>query len=276
MKATLCITWDVLVEATSRKWVLALAIGITLVLGVFAAFLKLDVVDGALAASHLFGDLLSNEIRSVDVALRPVFSVISVVLFWAGTVLGVLITADFAPSLLAPGRVEHLLSQPVRRADVVLGLWLGVMVLSLAANFYGALGVVLILGVKTGYFTAAPLLASLAGCLCFGAVYATMLTAALFVRSAALSAVVGGLVCAAGIVASQRQVIAAALEPGLVRILFNAVSSVWPRIVDASLLAAGLAGGEEAGGLAQVLLGHALFAAAMLLVGLWWFEGKDL
>ena len=57
----------------SRKWFLALGIGITLVLGSLASTLRMDVVDGALAATRLFGKPLHADIRSVDVALRPVF-----------------------------------------------------------------------------------------------------------------------------------------------------------------------------------------------------------
>ncbi|MCU0661525.1 MAG: hypothetical protein MUC50_04260 [Myxococcota bacterium] len=276
MRATLCVAWDVLLEARQRKWVLALAVGITLVFGLFGAFLRLDVVDGALAASRMFGGLLSDEIQPVDVALRPVFGIVSMVMFWLGMLLGILVTADFAPALLAPGRIEHLLSLPVRRIEVVVGLWLGVMGLVVAASLYGGLGVVLIFGVKTGYFTMAPLLASLAGCLCFAAVYSAMLAAALFVRSVSLSAVAGGLVCIAGIVSSQKEAISAAFDPGIARTLFFLGASLWPRILDASLVSAGFAGQADAAGLGRLLAGHGLFAAAMLFLGVWRFEGRDL
>ena len=91
--------------------------------------LRLEVVDGALAASRLFGGAVGGGIQAVDVALRPLFTGVAYVVFYAGLAFGVLACADFAPTLLAPGRIEHLLSLPVRRAELVVGTFLGVLAL---------------------------------------------------------------------------------------------------------------------------------------------------
>ena len=93
--------------------------------------LRLEVVDGALAATRLFGQPLVHDIQSADVALRPVFLAASQLVFWGGLAFGVLSCADFAPALLSPGRIEHLLSLPVRRWELLAGTFLGVLVLAL-------------------------------------------------------------------------------------------------------------------------------------------------
>ena len=73
MIATLNIARDLLREAASRKWFLVLGVAITLVLATVGLSLEMDVVDGALAGTRLFGELIDENIRSADVALRPVF-----------------------------------------------------------------------------------------------------------------------------------------------------------------------------------------------------------
>lgn len=68
--------------------------------------LRLEVVDGALAATRLFGKTVNSDIRSVDVALRYVYRGAAYVLFYGGLAFGIVACADFGLSLLAPGRIN--------------------------------------------------------------------------------------------------------------------------------------------------------------------------
>jgi Cu-processing system permease protein len=60
-------------------------------------------------------------------------------------VFGILSCSDFAPAMLTPGRIEQLLSLPVRRWELLVGTVLGVMALALGAALYGAGGLALLL-----------------------------------------------------------------------------------------------------------------------------------
>src|SRR5262245_10628356 len=191
MRAVLTIAMDLFREAASRRWFLALGLGITILLCVLGLTLRMDVVDGALAATRLFGKVVHTDIRSIDVALRPVFRAAAYVIFYGGLGFGILACADFAPSLLAPGRIEHLLSLPVPRWVLLAGTILGVLGLSLIFALYGAGGFTLLFAVKTGVVTGRPVLAALLASVTFTAIYGGMLAASLFVRSAALSAATG-------------------------------------------------------------------------------------
>ncbi|MGZ3458232.1 MAG: hypothetical protein ACXU86_06945, partial [Archangium sp.] len=73
MRGVLGIAAYVLREAASRKFILAFLLGVTAVLVTLALSLRIEVVDGALAASRLFGEVMDTDIRAVDVALKPVF-----------------------------------------------------------------------------------------------------------------------------------------------------------------------------------------------------------
>lgn len=270
------VAMDILREAVARRWFIAFALALTLVNAGVLLGLRMDVVDGALAATRLFGSHLGHDIRAADVVLRHVFEVATYLAFYGGLGFGVLACSDFGPELLAPGRIEHLLSLPVRRVELLTGTFLGVMSLCLLGTAYGAGGFFLILCAKSGVWTWQPFVAMFLSASAFFAIYAAMLAAAVFVRSAALSAAVGGVVCAAGALAAQRDSVEALLEPGLGRDLVLALLAPLPRISELANVAAAIAVGEPAGaGAWRLVLGAMLFGLATLAVGAWRLEGKD-
>ena len=274
---TFAIALDLLHEAASRRWFLALGVAITLVLCVTGLALRIEVVDGALAATRFFGKVMRTDIQAADVALRPVFQATSYLVFYGGLAFGILACADFAPSLLAPGRIEHLLSLPVQRWELLAGTFLGVLALATIGAVYGAGGLTLILGVKTGVWTARPVLSALIAGVTFAALYGAMLTTALFVRSAALSAAVGAFLFGAGIVAGYRGNIDAAFEPGVARALFRGATLLLPRVSTLADAAAQIAASTplDRVSFGAELAGVAVFGLAALAFGIWRFEQQD-
>lgn len=274
---TLGVAADLLREAAARKWFLGLGIGITFVLVLLGFSLRLDVVDGAIAASRLFGRVLNNDMRSADVALRPVFAAVTGLIFFGGSVFGVLACADFAPSLLSPGRIEHLLSLPIRRWQLVVGTFLGVEALTLMGALYGSGGVALVLGFKTGVWTLMPVISALLATTAFSSIYAAMLASAFFIRSAATGGALGSILMVLGTVASFRADILPAFEAGWAREGFRAVTLLLPRVASIGRAAVQSAYGEtvDMNALGSQLVGLVVFAAASLAVAVWRFEGKD-
>jgi hypothetical protein len=269
---------DVLREAIARRWVLAILAGVTAALTIVALGLRLDVVDGALAASRFFGRASAHRtMQAADVALRPLFEGAAALAFWGPAVGGVLACADFAPRLLAPGRIEHLLALPIRRVDLLAGTFLGVLALVLAGGAYGAGGLTAILWLKTGVFNPGPLAAGALAVVGFAAIYAPMLLAAVLTRSAALAALAGAVTLAVGVVASYREAAGPLLAPGLAREAVLAILSVFPRlatlggagidVASATPIAWGRVGATAAGALA--------FAGAVLALAAARFERKD-
>ena len=276
MRTVAYVALDILREASARRWFLAFAGALTLIHLGLCLGLRLDVVDGALAATRLFGNALGHDIRAADVVLRNVFEAATYTAFYAGLGFGVLACSDFGPELLAPGRIEHLLSLPVRRVELLLGTFVGVLLLCLAGTTYGAGGFFLILCAKSGVWTLRPFLAVYLASVAFFALYACMLSAAVFVRSASLSAAAGGVVFFAGILAAKRDSIAAVIEAGLGRQVFLALSAPLPRVAELGQAAAAIAVGEPApDALGRWLLGTLTFGLASLALGAWRLEGKD-
>ncbi len=275
---TLFVALDVLREAASRRWLLALFALIAALLVAVGLSLEMRVVDGALAAVRLFGEEQpSVEVQSVEVALRPLFRGASFFIFYGGLFFGALVTADFAPSLLAPGRIEHLLSLPVRRSSLLLGTYLGVVVIAATAFLFAAGGFVVVLGVKTDAYVVELIYAGLLGALTFAALYGAMLTSAVFVRSAAASAFIGLMLFVAGVVASFRYQISPSFSSDLARRVFEAVSMVVPPVATVGNLAMEIAASApvDTGGLASRMAGMVIFGAAMVALGIWRFERMD-
>jgi len=278
MTPVLAIAMDLWREAASRRWFLVLGFGLTAFLLAMASSLEIEVVDGALAATRLFGDaVFGTDIRAADVALRPVFLAAAYVIFYGGLVFGVLSTADFAPSLLSPGRIEHLLSMPIARWQIVGGTFFGVVGIALLGALYASGGFTLILGVKTGVWTGRLVVASLLAVLCFASVYGGMLSAAMFARSAAVSGMVGLGLIVAGVVAGNRLTLAPAFEAGASRAIFEAITAVLPPLSTVADLAAGLAGTQDVdpSTLVRRLAGVLVFGAALGMIGVWRFETRD-
>jgi Cu-processing system permease protein len=277
MRNALCVARDILGEAASRRWFLALGLVITAGLVFLAFALRMDVVDGALAATRFFGSSMHTDIQSADVAMRPVFKAVAWVVFYGGLLFGILACADFGPSLLSPGRIEHLLSLPVRRWELLLGTFLGVVALGAIGSLYGAGGVCLLLGVKSGVWTARPIAAALIASVAFAGIYGPMLTSALFARSPALSAATGVLLYVLGIVAGYRVELADLFGEGVGRALFEALTVPLPHLKQLADLSVEIAGSAkiDAGSLLRSLLGITLFGLASLVVGMWRFEAKD-
>lgn len=278
MNGTLAIARDLIREAASRRWFIALAGAITLFLGSVTVGLNMEVVDGALAATRFFGEYVQADVQAADVALRPIFQATSYVIFYGGIAFGIVACSDFGPSLLAPGRIEHLLSLPIRRASLLAGTMLGVWLVIACGAMYGALGVMVILGLKTGVWTPELLLCGALASVTFIAIYGVMLMAAVFVRSAAISASVGLAVFVAGIISGYRESVGPLFsEEGVWRSLFRASTTFMPPISSIADAAAAFAASHtvDVAVLSRQLAGTAIYGVAALAIAIWKIEQVD-
>lgn len=277
MRQLLAVAMDLLREARARKWVLGLFGGVTLLLLVLAFALKLEVVDGAIAGSRLFGALLFDDVVDASAAMRPVLMASAWVLFYVGALFLSVACSDFASELLSPGRIEHLLSLPVARWQLLFGTYLGVLLLTAGAALYGAAGVTVLFGFKIGVWTFSLLQGALLGIAGFAALYAAMVLATFVVRSAAFAAAAGIVTLVLGIVSSLREDIAPSIDEGFGRTLFVWAMKPIPRLAMLATQGAHLAGGKDfdAGLTLRITGGCLVFAAALLVLAWFRFEKKD-
>src|SRR3989442_11075444 len=152
---TIGVTWalvrDTFREAFARKIFWGFFGCSTAIILFFIFLMKIDVVEGALATISLFG----KESHATDVTslVRGVHGSLVAFLYGFGLFLAVFASAGLIPTIFEPGRIELLLSKPVRRYHILFGRYLG-NVLVIALNMlYLVLAVWLILGIKTDIWT---------------------------------------------------------------------------------------------------------------------------
>jgi ABC-type transport system involved in multi-copper enzyme maturation permease subunit len=197
-------TWAIVVdtfrEAMARKIIWGFFGCSTALILFFLLLVKIDVVQGALATMSLFGK--TGPAQDISKMVPAVHAVISNLLYGFGMILAILASAGLIPSVFEPGRIELLLSKPVSRTHLLLGRYLGNLLVIAANIFYPVIAVWLIFGIKTGVWTPGFLYSSILTVFMFGvylsvivlvgvqwesAVVATMITFALIVISIILN-----------------------------------------------------------------------------------------
>ncbi len=273
---------DVLREAFARKLMIGLFAFIVggLLLLLFA--LDLEVVEGTLAAGRLFGMEMENAIIPIDVAMKQIFGFLAYAFFYFGMLFGVVATAGVAADMLQPGRVEWLLSLPVRRTELVVGTYLGVLGIALIATSVAVGGTTLILWGKTGYVTFAPLWSAVSACIAFSALYGLMLLATTLVRSMVLAAGAGLILLFFGVITSNRVRFLEVIKPGFFRDTTEILITPRPRFHRLASAAAEAANGGEyfgdglvAGGTGMIVLATLGFACATVAAAALVVHGRD-
>lgn len=271
------VAMEVLREAVHRKWFLGITLGISVMLAIMWNVLQFEIVDGALAATELFGDLMGSDIQSADVALRPAFRAASYIIYYGVLIFGIAVCAPLATTLLAPGRIDYLLALPIARWELILGSYVGVLMLTITGTLYGAAGFMAVLGLKTGVWSTGILLSTVLASITFAAIYATMLTMAVFIRYTPAIIIAGLLVMFGGMLASNIENIQAEIETQWLSQCVGVISQFVPRVVRVSHFAADIAGSMPVNEamLMRSIGGMLFFGLAMLCLGLWHFERKD-
>jgi ABC-2 type transport system permease protein len=160
MKAfvTVALLTDTFREALARKIFWGLFGLSALLIAFFLFVMKIDVVAGATATVSLFG---RNAGPAADVhrLIQGVYGFVAVFLYTWGMFLAVFASAGLIPSLLEPGRIELLLSKPVSRTRILLGRYLGNLLVVGVNTIFLVLGVWTIFGWKTGLWPLSFLIA---------------------------------------------------------------------------------------------------------------------
>jgi len=147
---------EVFREAAARWTLVAWFLLSTLFIGIFAAAVNLDVVDGALAGVKLFGKTVDLAGKKVDVdkLVLGFEGGFSAILYLVGTFLAVFATAHLVPRLQEKGTIDLYLSRPVGRVPLLLSRFAGGFLLAALNVFYLIVSIWLIVGWKTGVWDA--------------------------------------------------------------------------------------------------------------------------
>src|SRR6266853_4931653 len=189
LSTTVALVRDTFREAFARKIFWGLFGLSTLMILFFLFLLKIDLVEGAMATVSLFGRS-TNRTTDVDRLVRGVYGGIATFLYTWGMFLAVFASAGLIPSVLEPGRIELLLSKPVSRTHILLGRYVGNVLVVTCNIAWLVMGVWTILGIKTGIWRPTFLLTIPATMFAFAVLLTVVLLVGVIFASAALSTMV--------------------------------------------------------------------------------------
>jgi ABC-type transport system involved in multi-copper enzyme maturation permease subunit len=270
--ATSALVRDTFREAFARKIFWGFFGCSTAVILFFLFLMKIDVVEGALATVSLFG----KESRATDVTLivRSVQGALAAFLYGFGLFLAVFASSGLIPTIFEPGRIELLLSKPVGRHHILLGRYLG-NVLVIAFNMlYLVVSVWLILGIKTHIWTYQFLYST--GLTIF--VFAVLLTIVLLIsvlwESAVLATMVTFGVMIIGLIVAQKSLLERLLTSEWSRNVVRGLYYALPKVMDLGNIGRKLTMGTPVDDW-MPLWSTALFGVAMLSISLVVFARKN-
>jgi ABC-type transport system involved in multi-copper enzyme maturation permease subunit len=273
MTASIALIRDTFREALARKIFWGL-FGLSALMILFFLFLlKIDIVEGGLAAVSLFGRT-ANPTADVDRLVRGVYGGIATFLYTWGMFLAVFASAGLIPSVLEPGRIELLLSKPVSRTHILLGRYVGnVLVVSCNVIFL-VLGVWTILGVKTGIWSPAFLISIATTVFVFAVLLSVVVLIGVLFDSAALSTMVTVALMIMSPILAQTSTMLRLLSSEWSRQIWRTLYYTLPKVYDLGKMTLDAIQDRTFNGYMPIWT-SALFGAVVLAAALWIFSRRD-
>jgi ABC-type transport system involved in multi-copper enzyme maturation permease subunit len=270
---TVALVRDTFREAFARKIFWGLFGLSTLMILFFLFLLKIDLVEGAMATVSLFGRS-TNRTTDVDRLVRGVYGGIATFLYTWGMFLAVFASAGLIPSVLEPGRIELLLSKPVSRTHILLGRYLGnVLVVSCNVIFL-VLGVWTILGAKTGIWSKTFLVSIATSIFIFAVLLSVVVLSGVIIESPALATMITvGLMIMSPILA-QTSTMLRLLSSEWSRQIWRTLYYAFPKVYDLGKMTLDAIQSQTFEGYMPIWT-SALFGAVMLAAALAVFARRD-
>jgi ABC-type transport system involved in multi-copper enzyme maturation permease subunit len=234
--------------------------------------MRVDVVQGALATVTIFGQ--TGPARDVQSLVQGTQYVIAMILYFAGMALSVFASAGLVSAVFEPGRIELLLSKPVSRRHLLLGRYLG-NVLVVAANIaWLVVGSWIIFGVKTGVWGWGFPLSALFTVFIFAVLLSVLVLCGVLWDSAAIGIMAAFAMMVITPILAQKTLIERLLDSEWSRDVVRVLYYVLPKTSDISLIVRDLIRGQAIESWMPVW-STALFGVAVLAAGLWRFERRS-
>lgn len=271
--ATAALIIDTFREALARKIFWGLFALSTLMIGFFLFLLKIDLVEGAMATITLFG---AGSGRKVDVnqVVRQVQAGIATFLYTWGMFLSIFASAGLTPSVLEPGRIELLLSKPVSRAHILLGRYLGNLIVVSLNTAYLVFGIWAILGYKTQIWSPDFLIAILTTTFLFAVLLTVVVLIGVLFDSTALAVMVTVALMIMSPILAQEQLAVRLLSSEWSRNIWRTLYQVFPKVYDIGKMTLDFVVERKVESLMPVYT-SALFGIAVLGLAVYIFEKRD-
>jgi ABC-type transport system involved in multi-copper enzyme maturation permease subunit len=233
--------------------------------------MRVDVVQGALATISIFGNSLPS--TNVQNLVQQTQSVIAGVLYYAGMALAVFASAGLVSAVFEPGRIELLLSKPVSRTHLLLGRYVGNVLVVSANILYLVLVSWIIFGVKTGVWGAGFLLSSLCTIFIFCVLLAVIVLVGVLLDSSAVAIMVTFAIMIITPVLAQKATMERLLSAEWSRDVFRVLYYVLPKIWEVRGITQNLILNKPVESWMPIW-STAIFGIVVLGIGIWRFQKR--
>jgi len=273
LTATIALIRDTFREAFARKIFWGLFGLSTAMILFFLFLLRIDLVEGGLAAVSLFGRTASRT-TDVDKLVRGVYGGIATFLYTWGMFLAVFASAGLIPSVLEPGRIELLLSKPVSRTHILLGRYVGNVLVVSCNIIYLVLGVWAILGIKTGIWSPLFLVSIATTIFVFSVLLSVVILIGVLFESAALATMVAAALMILSLILAQINIMLRLLSSEWSRQIWRTLYYALPKVYDMGKMTLDAIQSQTFSGFMPIWT-SALFGAVVLTGALLIFARRD-
>jgi len=185
MRTLASLVADTFQEARARWLFWGLFALSTLLILIFLFVLQIDLAAGAI--TFLGIEATTRRIFSIQKFVNVSYSWVAIALYVWGTFLAVFASSGLIPSVLEAGRIALLLSKPLSRTSLLLGRYVGNLLIVSLNHIYLVLSVWIILGIKTHIWAPRFLLAIPVSIFLFAVLLCVVVLVGVVSESAALS-----------------------------------------------------------------------------------------
>ncbi len=275
MAVTGALVLDTFREALARKVFWAFFYSSTALLVFFLLIMRIDVVQGMVASVTIFGQVgHNNRAMSAEDLVRNAQAGLSSFLYVVGMGLAIFASAGLISAVFEPGRVELLLSKPVERYHILLGRYLGNLLIVAANLFYLVVGFWVIFGIKTGIWRPHLLLAAVVTLGVFSVMLAFILVTAVMFESAAVSILATFALIVLSAVLAAKPMLERLLSSEWSRNTVRGLYYVFPKLPDSANIMMNIILAKPVTSW-MPLWSTALFGLVMLGSGLWIFQRRN-
>ena len=221
---------DTFQEARAR-WLFWGLFGLsTLLICIFLFVMRIDLVAGAVSFMGI--ESTSRRIWDIRKFVNVSYSWVSVVLYTWGTFLAIFASSGLIPSVLEPGRISLLLSKPMTRTTLLMGRYMGNVLIVGANDLYLIGSIWIIIGLKTGIWEPRFLLAIPISLFIFAVLLCVVVLLGVISESAALSVMVSVSLMLISSILAQHQIVVKLLDSEWSRNLWLTLYWIVPKFFD--------------------------------------------
>ncbi|MFA3783125.1 ABC transporter permease [Melioribacteraceae bacterium 4301-Me] len=185
MKNILTITQLTINEALARKNFIMLSLISTFVLLIILGIFASTDVNGLIGSIKIEGENFNGDML---MQLSHFFRLIIIMpLFAGGLFLSIFSVSSFIPHLLEKGNIDIFLSKPISRAQLILGKYLGGIIVVLVNVFYLVVGIWILTGWKFGDWNVSFLFTAVSITYAFSVLYALIILIGIITQSSILA-----------------------------------------------------------------------------------------